>query len=130
MPSIQCPTVVVAVSVSVMRCFLPRWTSPWWWRREPSGWVVGICGEPAAGLPAVDETGGDVDGGGDVAVGRVEQGAPDDEAADAGQGQGVGPLGVRLRAVAAGSPPSSSVGSVVAAITRSMSSTTGILSQL
>ena len=74
---------------------------------------------------------GGVDRGGDVVVGRVEQRAADDEPAHAGQRQGVAARTRRSpRAWLSGSPPSSSVGSVVASMTRSMSSTTGSFIQV
>ncbi len=88
------------------------------------------CGGPAPVLQAVDEGRGDVDGRGHVAVPGVEEGAPDDQSADPGSARASAHVAYVSSGLPEGSPPSSSVGSVVAAITRAMSSTTGIFSQL
>ena len=59
-----------------------------------------------------------------------DRGPADGETARGRDGEGGGPAGIRVSACPAGSPPSSRVGSVVAARTRSISPTTGSLSQV
>ena len=80
----------------------------------------GVVAGPGSSGSSVDEAGGGVHGCGDVAVGRVEEGAAHSQTPDPRERKSV-PHARRSRRGRPGSPPSSRVGRVVASITRSMS---------